>query len=158
VIYSWTPMEAAVASSSGKPLNFGSWFVRQLLAGKEVRIVVDQVASPTLADDLASALLALSKSHAQGVFHTAGATPLSRFDFCLQMARRLGLSTDLVHPVQSSELNQAAARPKDSSLRSDRLRLSVGYAMKDLEASLEIFARQMAADPSLPRARAGAKS
>jgi dTDP-4-dehydrorhamnose reductase len=44
VIYSWTPMEAAVASSSGKPLNFGSWFVRQLLAGKEVRIVVDQVA------------------------------------------------------------------------------------------------------------------
>ena len=148
VIYSWTPMEAAIASTSGKPLNFGSWFVRQLIAGKEVRIVEDQVATPTLADDLAGALLALARSRVRGLFHAAGTTRISRYDFCLKVAGRLDLPTGLIQPVSTSDLHQVAARPKDSSLRSDRLRQTVGYAMKDLSASLDIFAQQAGEDPA----------
>lgn len=155
VIYSWTPMGVSATSTSGKPVNFGSWFVRQLLSGKEVRIVRDQLATPTLADDLAGALLALSKSRTSGLFHAAGATSVSRYDFCVQMARRLELPTALVLPVLSSELHQAAARPKDSSLRSDHLRETTGYAMKSLDAALDIFARQMSEDPGVPGHRTG---
>lgn len=150
VIYSWVPRTAASTSSSGKPLNFGSWFVRQLEDRKEVRIVTDQVGSPTLADDLAGALLALARSRVRGVFHTAGSTRISRYDFCLQLARRLGLPTDLVHPVRTAELKQVAHRPSDSSLRSHKLRERAGYSMMDLPAALEVFAQQMGREPPGP--------
>lgn len=150
VIYSWVPMAATIASSSGKPLNFASWFLRQLADGKPARIVTDQVASPTLADDLAGALLALAGSTRVGVFHTAGATPLSRFDFCRKLVERFGLPPELLTPTDSASLAQAAARPRNSSLVSHRLERDVGYSMLDLDSALDRLSRSVRSDPGLP--------
>ena len=150
VIYSWAPLKDSANSASGKPLNFASWFLRQLLDGKEVRIVTDQVASPTLADDLAGALLALARSSATGVFHTAGATPLSRYDFCIRIAHHFGLQSQRVVPVESAVLQQAARRPHNSSLSSDKLRRETGYAMQEIGPALNQMSRGMEQDPELP--------
>jgi dTDP-4-dehydrorhamnose reductase len=148
VIYSWTPRIRRVGhSSSGKPLNFGSWVVHELEQGKELRIVKDQVASPTLADDLARAILQLQRGPAQGIFHAAGATALSRFDFCRALANRLGLSEELIHPVLTRELNQKALRPPDSSLRSERILAETGHRMQTVPESLNEFASRYFEDP-----------
>ncbi len=143
VIYSWVPeSRRGQGSASGKPLNFAAWLVSQLTAGKQVSIVNDQVASPTLADDLARAVLAIVKSGKSGLFHTAGATPLSRYDFSVKLAERLGLDAALIRPIQSSGLKQAAKRPRDSSLLSERIGKEVGYRMLGIESALDEFAGQ----------------
>lgn len=148
VIYSWVPtLKQRESSSSEKPLNFASWLVIQLRANKEVNIVDDQIASPTLADDLARAILALCESSkASGVFHTAGSTSLSRFDFSLRTAEKLGLQKDLIHPIKTTSLNQRAKRPMDSSLLSERMRKELQYGMMELDKALAIFASQAAED------------
>lgn len=151
VIYSWTPLGGPAESTSGKPLNFASWLVRQVLDGRRVRIVDDQVASPTLADDLAGALLALAGRPASGVFHAAGGTPLSRYDFADRLLQRVGLGTALLDRISSDQLKQVAARPRNSSLRSDRLAREVGYRMLEIGPALDRFAAQFEADPSVPR-------
>lgn len=150
VVYSWVPLTAPTESASGKPLNFASWFLRQALDGKEVRIVTDQVASPTLAEDLAGALLALAKSKSTGVFHTAGATPLSRYEFCRRLSERFGLPSEKVVPTSSSALRQAAPRPRNSSLTSERLRQELGYAMQEIGPALDAMQRSMEQDSELP--------
>ena len=142
VIYSWVPSaKLSQGSASGKPLNFAAWLVSQLGAGKSVEIVSDQVASPTLADDLAGAIIAIVKARKTGLFHTAGATPLSRYDFSVLVAKKLGLDAALVRPTTSSKLKQAARRPPNSSLVSDKVARETGRAMMPIDRALEAFAR-----------------
>jgi dTDP-4-dehydrorhamnose reductase len=141
VIYSWSP-EVSSDSSSGKPLNFAMWLLSQLRAGKEVEIVRDQIASPTLADDLALAIISIAKADVHGVFHAAGATPMSRYDFATALAGIFNLDVNLITPVSTSELKQLAKRPKDSSLLSDRLSDNVGHRMMSIEEALTVFRQQ----------------
>jgi dTDP-4-dehydrorhamnose reductase len=130
------------STSSGKPLNFGAWLVSQISSGKEVKIVGDQITSPTLADDLAGAILAILKSGKRSViFHTAGATPLSRYDFSVKLAEKLRLDTNLIHKISSDQLKQVAKRPKNSSLLSDKIKRETGYEMMDIDRALEAFVR-----------------
>ena len=142
VIYSWASQEIDASSSSGKPLNFGAWLVSQLAANKDVNIVEDQITSPTLADDLAGAILALLASSRGGVFHTAGTTPLSRYQFSVELARKMGYETSLVHPILTATLKQVAKRPPNSSLISEKLRRGVGYSMMGITEALDVFKAQ----------------
>ena len=147
VIYSWTPPSRRGDSSSGKGMNFGTWLVEEVRNGRSVRIVSDQTASPTLASDLAGAILALLGEGRRGIFHAAGRSAVTRFDFSLRLVTRLGLDPNLVRPVRTQELGQKALRPRDSSLSSDRLFQETGYRMLDLEEQLDRFAADFRVPP-----------
>ncbi|MGQ9460508.1 MAG: dTDP-4-dehydrorhamnose reductase [Candidatus Bathyarchaeaceae archaeon] len=113
VIYGWNPGElASLQSSSGKSMNFVIWTLNKLRRREEIKIVTDQYSSPTLADNLAETLLALSKSQRQGVYHTAGKTCINRFDFAKKIAEIFDLNGDLIKPVTSDAFKQVAERPK----------------------------------------------
>jgi len=141
VIYSWMATTQAT-SSSGKPLNFAMWLLEQLRGGNPVRIVKDQIASPTLAEDLAASIMAIAEAKAGGVLHTAGKTPLSRYDFAMRLARLLDLDSGLITPTTTSELHQVARRPMNSSLVSTRIEREVGYEMMRADRALEAFRRR----------------
>jgi|HubBroStandDraft_1064217.scaffolds.fasta_scaffold48645_3 dTDP-4-dehydrorhamnose reductase len=147
VIYSWLDTRERAESSSGKGLNFGTWLAEEVARGRPVRIINDQVASPTLASDLAGAILALVDRRCRGTFHTAGSTAMDRHSFSVQLVSRLGLDASLVHPVATAELNQKAPRPAVSSLASGRLSAETGYRMMDLPKALDRFAADFRADP-----------
>jgi len=139
VIYSWIPAYRRADSSSGKGLNFGTWLVEEVAQNRPVRIVNDQIASPTLADDLAVAILSVAEHHGKGVFHAAGSTPLNRYEFSRQLVGHLGLDSSLVHPISTKDLKQTAHRPRDSSLESNRLRRETGHSMLPFDAQLDRF-------------------
>ena len=60
-------------------LNYVTWLVDALRRKEPVRIVDDQVGTPTLADDLAQALILIDKRDVRGLFHTAGNDCLTRY-------------------------------------------------------------------------------
>ena len=151
VIYSWLDSRTRAESSSGKGMNFGTWLVEEVGHGRPVRIIQDQVASPTLAEDLAAAILALVRAGAHGTFHAAGATPATRYDFSVELVRRVGLDPAHVRPVQTAELNQKARRPVNSSLSSDYLAQVSGYRTLSLPSALDRFAQAFSDDPGAPR-------
>ena len=72
----------------------------------------DRYSSPTLADNLAEALLALSRSKRQGIYHTAGKTCINRFDFAKKIAEIFELDESLIKPATSDAFKQVAERPK----------------------------------------------
>jgi dTDP-4-dehydrorhamnose reductase len=150
VIYSWLDSRNRQASSSGKGINFGTWLVEEVARGRPVRVVQDQIASPTLADDLAEALLDVTRAGRTGTFHAAGATACSRYDFSVALVRRLGLDAQLVTPVATADLHQVARRPLNSSLSSERLAAETGHRMLELSSALDRFAHDFESDPGAP--------
>jgi dTDP-4-dehydrorhamnose reductase len=102
--------------------NFVIWLVGQLRAGQPVRVVDDQIGSPTLADNLAEMCLALALGGASGVYHTVGADRLNRHAFARIVAEVFRLDAELIGPVSTASLNQAAPRPLRAGLRTEKLR------------------------------------
>jgi dTDP-4-dehydrorhamnose reductase len=116
-------------------LNFVTWILNELRGEREVKVITDQFNSPTLNIDLAEQITKLLEADEHGVFHTAGATKISRFDFACKIAKIFQLDNHNIIPIKSSELNWIAQRPMDSSLDISRISkikkpLSVDEALK----------------------------
>jgi dTDP-4-dehydrorhamnose reductase len=101
--------------------NFVSWLRDELMAGRHVPIVRDQRVNPTFSYDLAEQVLALMQADASGLFHTAGATSLSRLEMAYAVADHFGLPRELVTAVRSDELSWVAPRPRDATLNTTKV-------------------------------------
>jgi dTDP-4-dehydrorhamnose reductase len=101
--------------ASGK-VNFALWILKGLAEGKAVKVVIDQHITPTLNTNLAGMVLELAERRHKGVYHLAGATRISRYDFAVMIARTFGFDENMIIRSRMSEMTWAAKRPADSSL------------------------------------------
>ena len=102
--------------------NFVLWLIGELRAHKPVRIVSDQRVNPTLSHDLAEQCLALMERRAPaGIYHTAGATSLSRLEMAQAIAKEFALDAGLITPIRSSDLTWLAKRPRDATMNTDKV-------------------------------------
>jgi len=136
VIYGSTP-------AAGK-LNFALWVIEELRKGKRVKIVTDQWNTPTLNTSLAEMTLEVIERRLTGVYHTCGASRVSRFEFACQIADVFGLDRDLIEKAVSSQFSWAARRPTDSSLNTSLAQrsfeckpLTLDRALRQLKAELD---------------------
>lgn len=81
----------------------------------ELKVVTDEVGSPTYTVDLADGLVSLAESGAHGMFHLAGAGSCSRFELARAVLELSGLPNTLV-PVTAAEFPAKACRPANSVL------------------------------------------
>ena len=106
----------------GARSNFVLWLLEQLASGRPVRVVADQVGSPTLADNLAEMVAALALSDLTGIFNTAGASIIDRAAFACLAAQVFALPAALIQRVTTAELGQLAPRPLRAGLAMDKFR------------------------------------
>lgn len=105
---------AWVHASTGH--NFVKTMLRRLAEHSEVRVVADQVGSPTSADHLAAALWRLVRLGASGIHHFTNSGVASWYDFAVAIAEE-GLAAGLLNspadlvPVPTVEFPTAATRP-----------------------------------------------
>jgi len=150
VIYGWNPPETSgIASDSVKPMNFAMFVLDRLKKNETVRAVRDQYSSPTFADNLAEALLRLAEHHRNGIFHTAGRSCLSRYEFAVKLAGLFGYTTRLVQPVFSSEFEQLAVRPKNSCLLVEKAEKTIGMTFFTADEGI-MEMRKQGASRSVP--------
>jgi len=96
--------------------SFPVWIIENLLAHKQINVIVDQFTSPTYVPNLSKMLIEITKRQIVGVFHIAGATKISRYEMAEMLSDKLNLEKKLLKPVSIDEMNWIAKRPKDSSL------------------------------------------
>jgi dTDP-4-dehydrorhamnose reductase len=96
--------------------NFVKTIVAKAAAGESLRVVDDQVGSPTYAGDLAAALAQLMAEGLTGVFHLTNAGSCSWYEFTREILRQAGFGATPVAPMTSRELNRPAQRPAFSVL------------------------------------------
>lgn len=105
----------------------GNNFVKTMLnVGKthdEVRVVSDQIGTPTYTPDLARLILDMIQTDKYGVYHASNEGGyISWFDFACEIYRQAGMETKVIS-VSAEEYGLSAAnRPKNSRLDKSKLR------------------------------------
>lgn len=104
----------------------GKNFIKTMInVGKvhdSVRVVKDQIGTPTYTLDLAKLLADMIETEKYGYYHaTNEGGYISWYDFCVEFYRQYGLNTTVI-PVTTEEYGQSkAARPENSRLDKTKL-------------------------------------
>lgn len=130
------------AGYSVKP-NFALWLLKNLGEEKPIRVVNDQIGNPTLADDLAYAILKSIELERIGLYHIAGPDLISRYDFALALAKMFTFNKKLITPVKTSAFNQPAPRPMNSGFITLKAEMNLSIKMSNIEQGLLAFKNQI---------------
>jgi dTDP-4-dehydrorhamnose reductase len=129
--YGHSKLEGERATAAANPRHFvvrSSWlfghggrnFVETMLGlGPEVRVVDDQVGSPTFTEHLAEALTRLATTERYGIHHLAASGSCSWFELARAIFERTGREVH-VEPCTTEEFPRPAPRPAYSVLGSER--------------------------------------
>ncbi len=124
----------------------GKNFVRTMLRlgreNSEVRVVADQIGSPTYSADLARVICDLIPTEKYGIYHVTneGYVSWARFAEMIMAGRNLPCR---VVPVTTAEYAAAARRPLNSRLSKEKLRESGVAPMPTVEDALERYLREL---------------
>ncbi|MFV1950725.1 MAG: dTDP-4-dehydrorhamnose reductase [Nitrospinota bacterium] len=119
-----------------KGKNFVDTILRITRDKKELKIVNDQVGSPTLTIDLAKAISRLIDLKARGVINVANSGSCSWYDFADKIIELSGINGVILTPVSSRQSDRPARRPYYSVLDCSRLRELTGHLMRKWEEAL----------------------
>jgi dTDP-4-dehydrorhamnose reductase len=133
--------------------NFVAKVLAAARAGKPLRFVTDEIATPTYANDLADAIRELIEhpDTPPGIYHLTNEGEASRYEWAREIARLAGLDESRVEPVTTAELRSGGydgpRKPPYSVLANTRAR-ALGITLRPWrEALAAYFARvQVAAD------------
>ncbi len=121
----------------------GKNFVKTMLAKmdteKELRVVADQIGTPTYALDLARAILCVLRSHqwVAGIFHFTDNGVASWYDFAKAIQRISGHGKQCqILPIPTDDYPTQAARPFYSLLDKQRIVATYGAEVPHWEESL----------------------
>jgi dTDP-4-dehydrorhamnose reductase len=114
---SYVIVRTMIIYGTGKNLraNFAVWLINMLSTKQPVTIVDDQFGMPTMVDDLAWGLVKIVDMEKSGIYNICGSEYLSRYEFAVKLASIYGYDENLIKPIKTSDLNQAAERPMNSS-------------------------------------------
>jgi dTDP-4-dehydrorhamnose reductase len=101
----------------GKGTNFVETMLRLADQGKPLRIVADQVCTPSAAADVAAATVELLRSGRTGLFHVVNSGSCTWFEFAGAIFELSGRKVETV-PITAAEFGAAARRPAYSVLAS----------------------------------------
>jgi len=105
----------------GDGMNFVKTIVRLLDERDTLRVVADQVGSPTYAPDLAELISCLVSRKATGFFHGTNQGVCSWFEFAREIALLIGAKQMRIKTCTTAEYPTPARRPVCSVLRSQNL-------------------------------------
>lgn len=121
---------------------YGHNFVKTMMSlGKSkpaLKVVVDQVGTPTYARDLADAVMALlaAPEWKPGIYHFSDEGAISWYDFAKAIHRIAGITGCAVHPCRTSDYPTPAHRPPYSVLDKAKIKAAFGISIPYWEDSL----------------------
>jgi len=109
-----------VAGSSGKGGNFVETMLKKAGAGETIRVVDDQVLTPTFTEDLAASIGTLIKTGRYGLYHISAEGECSWYEFARKIFELQKIDCNPV-PVSTSAVNSSVVRPSYSVLSKVKL-------------------------------------
>jgi dTDP-4-dehydrorhamnose reductase len=95
-----------------------------------------------LVNNLAGVLFQMLSQNLSGIYHVVGADCVSKYDFALEIARRLAAPESLVTPVKVRDFGLQAARSNNLHLNNDKLQKVLHSPIPRLSTGLDQFFEQ----------------
>lgn len=122
--------------------EYGNNFVKTMIRlGREreqLKVVYDQIGTPTYAGDLADAILTIvNKGINHGLYHFTNEGVISWYDFTKAIHELTGITTCEVLPIRSEEYPTKAHRPSFSVLDKQKIKATYGICIPYWRDSLQ---------------------
>lgn len=123
--------------------NIILWVKSSLEQGKQIKVVDDQLRSPTLAEDLAMGCYLIAEQRAGGVFNICGKDLLTPYEMAIKTADFFKLDTSTMERADASTFQQTAKRPPKTGLLIDKAVSELGYNPHSFDEGIAFVANQM---------------
>lgn len=104
----------------------------------QLRIVNDQVCTPSLVDDVAAGIVFLISTQAYGVYHVVNSGQTNWWNFATELFSIAGIPIEL-QPISSAEFGAAAARPLYSVLDTAKYHALGGSRLRPWRDALQSY-------------------
>ena len=124
---------------------FTSWVAQALSGVRSMRCAADQAFSPVFVGDVGEAILRVAQDGLTGLYHLSGNRRLTRLELLeltLAMVRRYRSLEVGIEPCSIDDFDLPERRPKDVSMRADKLATAAGMAFHDIEACVAAIVKQ----------------
>ncbi len=127
-----------VAGASGKGGNFVELMVRLARESRPIRVVTDQILTPTYTMDLAKQIKFLLQTTAYGLYHVTSAGECSWYEFAARIFRLMNLAPDFA-PTTTATFGAKVPRPDYSVLAHDGMHAAGCPSMRPWEEAVEAY-------------------
>lgn len=133
--------DAIIIRTSWLYSSFGNNFVKTILKYSkekpELKVVFDQIGTPTYAEDLASAILQIINSNKfeTGIYHFSNEGVCSWYDFALEIVNAKNINCKIT-PILTSEYPTPAKRPHFSVLNKNKIKNTYNLTIPHWKESL----------------------
>lgn len=121
--------------------NYISYICDGLLNDDTIYVPMDQVSTPTSADELAKVIVKLVHSTEYGVYHASCEGSCSRYQYVKEIVKLTGKPIN-VEPLMAGENPSTVNRPRFTILDNFMLRISGIYEMPDWKTALAEYIAQ----------------
>lgn len=118
--------------------NFIKTMIKLSQTNKVLKVVNDQVGTPTSTVDLARVIIKLIENKAYGLYHCTCKGECTWYDLTKEIFRIKGIDTGVI-PCTTDEFPRPAKRPKYSVLRNYALENSIGDITREWKESLKEY-------------------
>lgn len=127
--------------------EFGKNFVKTMLSltatKTQLKVVFDQVGTPTYAFDLANVIMAIIAAPKTGVYHFSNEGVCSWYDFTKMIAEYAGNTACDIQPCHSNEFPSPVTRPVFSVLDKTKIKETFGIKVPYWTDSLKVCMQNM---------------
>ena len=122
--------------------NFVLWVDDHLKKGLPIKVVDDQVRTPTYVEDLSKGIILMMLKHVKGIYHISGKDTCTPYELALKIASLRGYDSGLITRVTSDTFIEPAKRPLKTGFIIHKAVRELGYVPLALEEGLrEVLTR-----------------
>lgn len=122
--------------------NFVKTMLRLGQERKEIKVVSDQVGSPTYTYDLAILLCDMIKTDKYGIYHATNEGYCSWYEFACEIFKIAGMDVKVI-PIKSEEYPTRARRPRNSMLNKENLRKEGLNYLRNWKIAVEEYLNEL---------------
>lgn len=122
--------------------NFVAKLIKRAKAVGRLKVVDDQIGSPTATTEIAKAICRLLPNKPEGLFHFASAGYVSRFEMAKFIFDKLNMSVDL-SGCKTDDFPAVAARPLNSRFNCSKIEALLSEPIAPWQAPLERFLERL---------------
>ncbi len=124
--------------------NFLYKLLQWAQGGNTVRVVDDQVSTPTSTRQIVRLTLLALQAGLSGLYHMTASGYASRYEIARYFFEKAGLTNEII-PVPTDYFPSPASRPRFSALSNAKLAATLGIAIPDWKQDVESYAKLIVA-------------
>ncbi|XOV92507.1 MAG: SDR family oxidoreductase [Bacteroidota bacterium] len=123
--------------------NILVWIYNSLKNNQKIRVVTDQVRTPTFVEDLAMGSSLILDKHAEGIYHISGDEIMTPYELAIKVAEFFDFNKELIEPVDGSIFSQEGKRPERTGFRIAKARKTLDFSPKNIEENFVLVADKL---------------